>query len=565
MVVLAAAPAALVAALVEPVAALVADIADRIPARSARALGELGVPDVDPSPTATGPAVEQLLGALDDCLQRSFEPDPGLAAALAGTRPGPGAVAVVVRAGEGAVEWARAHLIQLAPGHGPLVSSLLAALCENVEIRAYLQVPSGDPDAVLAGHGRGHVAVAVAVAALALTAAPPPVLGTDPAATIALALDALTVVLPTRPLPEAYRPARLQRDRAEYLLPVNVHGNAHVTGNRLCVLEDGVDPGPAEPANGLVEPVRGGLIIRTGLTEGPVRVWLKVLQGPPEDPQSGSWDEVVECSYPAVEGAAKVLGMSRPVNNMPAKLLHAPPWPGPIRARVYADGRDQALPAAGGPRSESYLIELWAAPQAPERVWKASDQLGHRLRGEPEPVLDRPEAAYGWVQSSLLSMAATVTVVSGSTLAQVLSAFGADPTAPVPLRPLLESFGIEPWVAVLHRDGYVLAVEINGWEGSTEQVLARVCAHGEAASVYWNANADRRQTFARDGSVLAAFEWMSEVPADLAHIYAGFDPTDFRDTTEKFLLGMERFTGFRITRDDIAAIEAADVAYPIAQ
>lgn len=517
-------PEALIAALIEPVSGLVPSLAAHIPNRAARAVGGWAVPEVHPGPGTTGSVADQLLGALENHLQSPLAPIPELAAALGGREPIPGAVTVAVVGGAGDVDRARAQLQQLAPWYGSLTRSLVAALCENPAMGVYLHVPAGDLDAVLTGHGRGHLAIAVAVAALALAAVPPAVIGTDPAAVIALSVDALAVVLPRRPRPAAYRLARLERDRAEYLLPIHAHGTPEVTGNRLHLLEDDIEPSTAEPANGLVEPVRGGLIVRTGLTEGPVPLWLKVLTGPPADPpDTGSWDEVVECSYVAVDGSATVPGMGR----------HAsPPWPGPIRARVYADGRDRA-------QHERYVIELWAAPQEPEHVWKASDRLGHRLRGEPELVPDRPEAAYNWVESSALSMAATVTVVSGSTPAQVIAAFGGDPTAPVALKPLAEDFGIEPWVAVLACDGHVLAIELNGWQGADAQTLARASANGEAASVFWNVNAERCQGFAREGRVLASFESIAEAPADLEHLYAGFDPTDFRDHTAKLLLGME--------------------------
>jgi hypothetical protein len=82
-------------------------------------------------------------------------------------------------------------------------------------------------------------------------------------------------------------------------------------------------------------------------------------------------------------------------------------------------------------------------------VLKATDRLGHRLRGEPEPpVVVRPESAYRWLRSSGLEPAATVTVVTGSSPEQVVAAFGGHPARPVPADEALTA-GLDPWVAVL--------------------------------------------------------------------------------------------------------------------
>jgi hypothetical protein len=117
---------------------------------------------------------------------------------------------------------------------------------------------------------------------------------------------------------------------------------------------------------------------------------------------------------------------------------------------------------------------------------KASHQLGHRLRGEPEPpAVVRPEAAYRWVDDSPIGDWATVTVVTGLPVDQVLEAFGADPSEDVRFDELLTP-DFDPWVAVLPVSGAVLAVEYGGWQGTQEQVLRRASAGGRAASMEWN-------------------------------------------------------------------------------
>jgi hypothetical protein len=77
-----------------------------------------------------------------------------------------------------------------------------------------------------------------------------------------------------------------------------------------------------------------------------------------------------------------------------------------------------------------------------------SDPVG--LRGEPCP--DGPEPpghAYRWVRNSTLELAATVTIVTGSTTAAVLRAFGADPDRPEPLRDAGGQAADHPRVMVL--------------------------------------------------------------------------------------------------------------------
>jgi hypothetical protein len=105
------------------------------------------------------------------------------------------------------------------------------------------------------------------------------------------------------------------------------------------------------------------------------------------------------------------------------------PRPTTHRSSTYARGRDE-LDAD----FERYKLVVWAAPATPQIVHKRTDRLGHRLRGEPEPIRPpRPEHAYRWVHRSLLAVAATVTIVKGATLAQTLRAFGADPHQPEPI------------------------------------------------------------------------------------------------------------------------------------
>jgi Family of unknown function (DUF6461) len=230
-----------------------------------------------------------------------------------------------------------------------------------------------------------------------------------------------------------------------------------------------------------------------------------------------------------------------------------------LRARVAARGRDDG-------DGERYEIALWSAPPAPEVVVKATDRLGHRLRGEPEPpVVVRPEVAYRWLRDSNLQDAATVTVVTGSSPAQVVAAFGGDPARPVPVDEALLT-GLDPWVTVLAVDGAVVAVEPNGWQGSHDRVLRAASARGRAASMYWNADALTNLAFARGGEVVDSFEPLFDHTAtdpEVRAALAGVDWADYTDLDEKGLVAVERFTGHGIRAQDAERVGLGAVGYRI--
>ena len=120
------------------------------------------------------------------------------------------------------------------------------------------------------------------------------------------------------------------------------------------------------------------------------------------------------------------------------------------------------------------------------------------------------------MQHSELGEAATVTVVTDASVEDVVRAFGADPAQPASMAEISEEvlqMYVDPWVAVLAAENAVLAVEYNGYQGSTEAVLRRASAGGRAASLFWNVNALTRLSFAEGGRVLAGFELL-RVPGD---------------------------------------------------
>jgi hypothetical protein len=451
------------------------------------------------------------------------------------------------------------------PGAADLAAALSRRLASHQVIVPLLAVPPSATDeaSIAAAHGAAHLALAVAVANAVIGRwSPPPALVDSPAAAvIGVGAGAAVILLRDVPMPARYAAAVLEKARAEYLLPRRASGSVPVAGHRFALAEGEVPEAADFSGNGLAAVVPGGVVIRTGVAAGSVRVQLRVEEQPPPL-DARAWDEVVEVSWLAAVGMASVTGAQAPGD---ARLRGVtPPWPGYCRLRLHARGRDDA------DEDEGYELVIWAAPAAPDVVHKRTDRTGYRLRGEPEPDRPQPpERAYRWVKRSALDIAATVTVVTGSAVGEVLRAFGADPERPESLRAIANDvngrMSIDPWVAVLEAGTAVLAIEYNGFQGSNEAVMRRASARGRAASMFWNVNAMTRLSFAEDGQLLASFEPPEDVDAGPAVAAAldGLDFDDYRNKTAKGLVTVQRFTGRGITARDLDQIEAADTAFRI--
>jgi hypothetical protein len=433
-----------------------------------------------------------------------------------------------------------------------------------------------DEASIAAARGAAYLALAVATASAVAGALPvPPLPGMDRAGSAAavvvgMAVGVAALLLRETPMPAGYAVALLERARAQYRLPVRASTLITVADHRFALAEDEFPEAADFSGNGLVAVVPGGAVIRTGRAEGDVAVTLIVLKEEPPLEAAG-WDEVVEVSWRAAVGQATVIGPAGPDESPHGgRGWGAPPWPGDYRLRVHAAGRDDP------DDDERYELTIWQALAAPEIVHKRTDQLGHRLRGEPEPARpDRPERAYRWVDDSAMSMGATVTVVTGSSTDAVLRAFGADPTRPESLRAIdeevTETMSLDPWVAVLDAGSAVVAVEYNGWQGTDESVLCRASAGGRAASMYWSSgNGATRRSFAEGGRLLASFEWLHEledanIEPSVAAALEGLDSDDdSRHWVGTGMVAVERFTGYGMIAADLERIEAADVAFRIA-
>ncbi|WP_199516684.1 DUF6461 domain-containing protein [Nucisporomicrobium flavum] len=558
----------------------------RIAASPARLLGRLGAPEAvdrhaagnhwpqlpaDDEPACLtalrmlGPLpVERLLGALElTVAELAGAAVPDLLADL--PQPPDGRYAWIASGGHDSEATSAARLLEgLRPGLADHTVHLVRRVAAHPALAESLLVAPDavDEPAIAAAHGAAHLALAVAVAVAVVDQADPPVMVERAAATVGLGVGAAALLLRETAMPDAYAAALLAKIRADYLLPRHSSTSVEVTRHRFALVEHAF-PGDADfSANGLVAVADGGLVIHTGVGRGRVNVELEVLEQAPDELEPG-WEEAVEVSWHAAEGHAGLAGPDGPEGR--GLDRQTPPWPGDYRVRVHARGRDD-----NDAEYERHKLVVWAAPAAPEIVYRRTDRLGHRLRGEPEPVRPpRPEHAYRWVRRSPLAMAATITVVTGATVDQVLQAFGADPHRPEPIDAIQRDLSLrsstDSWVSVLAAGDAVLVVEENTWRGTDPEVLVAASAGGRAGSMFWNVNALTQLSLAEHGRVLASFEpWGGEqVPAEVAAALDGVDFAEPGDRIEKGLVAVERFTGTGISAADLGRIRDAGIGYRV--
>jgi Family of unknown function (DUF6461) len=117
-------------------------------------------------------------------------------------------------------------------------------------------------------------------------------------------------------------------------------------------------------------------------------------------------------------------------------------------------------------------------------------------------------AAFGWVAGTVIGDAACLTLVRSADPYLVARGFGGDPAGarPVTLAEAAEAFPDSSWLAVRVVGLWVLAVEVNGWQGTRPEVLERLSAGTRAVSVYWNVNGQTRFSLAAAGHVLTTFD-----------------------------------------------------------
>ena len=305
--------------------------------------------------------------------------------------------------------------------------------------------------------------------------------------------------------------------------------------------------------NGLVASIPGGFVIRTGAEVSTTLVTVTEVDSEPASIDDG-WDDVVDVGFSAGEDRVRFVGS-------PAAI-----WlesAGDHRARVHARRRDVGVDE-GYSGGETYEVLMWAATPAPMRVLRATDRLGHRLRGDAEPApVERPELAYRTVSRRFGD--ATITVSVGSTMEEVLTAFRAEPT-PEPSEQLWDGLvrfleiGSEP------SGRAVLVVEPDGYRGTEVSVLVALSRHGRAASMYRNVNAVTRLSLAEGEKMLDAVEWLGEAENPIVRaLFHGLDIHDYTDRVARGLVVIERFTGYAVTEEIADQVQAMTVGYRLSR
>jgi hypothetical protein len=134
-------------------------------------------------------------------------------------------------------------------------------------------------------------------------------------------------------------------------------------------------------------------------------------------------------------------------------------------------------------------------------------------RREGASVGEPTAADYAWLEDHWLREAFCITLVRGLDEREVLRRLGGEHSQPRLLTVgeagrLSGSFqaGYPQIVLVARTDGWAVAVEDNGWEGSRPEVLRALSAGTQAVSVYRNVNALGYFSDAVDGEVLVRFE-----------------------------------------------------------
>lgn len=168
-------------------------------------------------------------------------------------------------------------------------------------------------------------------------------------------------------------------------------------------------------------------------------------------------------------------------------------------------------------------------------------------------------ARYEWI-GDLLQEAACVTLIAGATSADVLEAFGVDTAVVVPPEDAYGG-GDVYFASVAVRDvpGGVVAVELNGFQGSVPEVLVGLSRLGRTASIFWNVNDDNAFSCASDGEVVASVDMYDaedpsevDLPADLVELFALAG--DDEDGVSMWAVGLamaDAFTQVSVGEDDL--------------
>lgn len=169
---------------------------------------------------------------------------------------------------------------------------------------------------------------------------------------------------------------------------------------------------------------------------------------------------------------------------------------------------------------------------------------------------------YEWV-NDVLGEAACVTLVAGATARDVLDAFGADTSIALTEEDAFGGGGTHfASVAARQVAGGVVAVELNGFQGSKPDVLVRLSQLGLTASIFWNVDDDNTFSAARQGEVVASVDMYDaadpsevDLPADLTSLFAlaGDDAEDISLWSVGLAMA-NAFTLVAVSEDDVRSV-----------
>lgn len=128
-----------------------------------------------------------------------------------------------------------------------------------------------------------------------------------------------------------------------------------------------------------------------------------------------------------------------------------------------------------------------------------------------------PEIAdFTWIQGTRLRDAGCMTLIHTDKRTEVVRQFGGIPERARRMSlEAAENTSLDAgsdqllpsqWLGIRPLGPWTLVVEVNGWQGSRPEVLARVSAGTRAVSVYWNESAGTRFCYAAGGHVVTAFD-----------------------------------------------------------
>ncbi len=164
---------------------------------------------------------------------------------------------------------------------------------------------------------------------------------------------------------------------------------------------------------------------------------------------------------------------------------------------------------------------------------------------------------YAWFDQAR-DMDMTLAVITSRSGSEVVSLYGGDPAEPVGMVPFQQAFVSEEdfgryfHLQVKNLDGYVVAIEPNGWSGNIPEIARRASvAGGQFFSVYWSPSASGVLQ-AIDGTVTASFDPVLLDPTSAFDVNPAWaSETDFarvdrlRSTCLAFL---EQQTGLAVER-----------------